>query len=55
MVTHSSILAWRIPWIEEHGALQLWDRKELNTSEQLTLSLHFDIKYLEWQIYWERK
>ena len=20
--THSSILAWRIPWIEEHGELQ---------------------------------
>ena len=19
MVTHSSILAWRIPWMEEHG------------------------------------
>ena len=22
MVTHPSILAWRIPWIEEHGGLQ---------------------------------
>ena len=22
MTTHSSILAWRIPWIEEPGALQ---------------------------------
>jgi len=22
MVTHSSILAWRIPWTEEHGRLQ---------------------------------
>ena len=22
MVTHSSILAWRIPWIEEPGGLQ---------------------------------
>ena len=22
MATHSSILAWRIPWIEEHGRLQ---------------------------------
>ena len=21
MATHSSILAWRIPWIEEHGGL----------------------------------
>ena len=22
MATHSSILAWRIPWEEEHGVLQ---------------------------------
>ena len=22
MGTHSSIIAWRIPWMEEHGALQ---------------------------------
>ena len=22
MVAHSSILAWRIPWTEEHGGLQ---------------------------------
>ena len=22
MATHSSILAWRIPWTEEHGRLQ---------------------------------
>ena len=22
MATHSSILAWKIPWMEEHGSLQ---------------------------------
>ena len=22
MATHSSTIAWRIPWIEEHGGLQ---------------------------------
>ena len=22
MTTHSSVLAWKIPWIEEHGGLQ---------------------------------
>ena len=22
MATHSSILVWRIPWIEEHGEVQ---------------------------------
>ena len=37
--THSSILAWRIPWTEEHGGLSPWGRKESDTNEQLTLSL----------------
>ena len=27
MATHSSILAWEIPWTEEPGGLQSWDRK----------------------------
>ena len=31
--THSSILAWRIPWTEEPGALQSIDHKELDTAE----------------------
>ena len=39
MATHSSILAWRIPWTEEPGGLQSKDCKELDTTEQLTLSL----------------
>ena len=40
MATHSSILAWRIPWTEEPGRLQSWGRKELDTTEQL----HFHFK-----------
>ena len=28
MVTHSSILAWKIPWTEEPGGLQSMGRKE---------------------------
>ena len=28
MATHSSILAWRIPWTEEPGGLQSWGRRE---------------------------
>ena len=28
MATHSSILAWRIPWMEEPGGLQ-WDPKRV--------------------------
>ena len=34
MATHSSILAWRIPWTEEPDGLQF--PKELDTTEQLT-------------------
>ena len=37
--THSSILAWRIPWPEEPGSLQSRGCKESDTNEQLTLSL----------------
>ena len=33
MATHSSILAWRIPWTEEPGWLQSMARTELNTTE----------------------
>ena len=36
MATHSSILAWRIPWTEEPAGLQSMDRKELDMTEQLT-------------------
>ena len=32
MVTHSSILPWIIPWIEEPGRLQSWDLKRVGYS-----------------------
>ena len=35
--THSSILAWRIPWTEEPGGLQSTGVKESDTTEQLSL------------------
>ena len=35
MATHSSILAWRIPWTEELAGYSPWDHKELDTTEQL--------------------
>ena len=41
MATHSSILAWRIPWAEEPGGGSPWTCKELDMTEQLTLSLFF--------------
>ena len=33
METHSSILAWRIPWIDEPGRLQPWGLKESDSTE----------------------
>ena len=42
MATHSSILAWRIPWMEEFGGLQSMGRKELDMTERL----HFPLYYL---------
>ena len=33
MATHSSILAWRIPWTEEPGGLQSTGCKESDTTE----------------------
>ena len=33
MATHSSILAWEIPWTEEPAGYSPWGRKELDTIE----------------------
>ena len=42
MATHSSILAWRIPWTEELGELYSpWGLKELDKTERLTRSFTF--------------
>ena len=48
MATHSSILAWEVPWTEEPGGLQSVGGttsmvKELDTSEQLTTSPDFSL------------
>ena len=40
MATYSSILAWRIPWLEEPGKLQSRVCKEPDMTEQLTLLFH---------------
>ena len=39
MATHSSILAWKIPWKEEPGGYSLWGHKESDTTEQLHIHL----------------
>ena len=48
MATHSSILAWEIPWTEETGGLQpMGVTKELDTTEQLNNKTH-NIKFYHW-------
>ena len=37
MATHSSILAWQIPWMERPGRLQSMGRKESDMTERLHL------------------
>ena len=48
MATHSYILAWRIPWIEEPGGLHTVHgvTKESDTTEQLTLFIQSKWKLL---------
>ena len=42
MATHSSTLAWKIPWTEEPGRLQSMGHKELDTTDGL--HFHFSPK-----------
>ena len=35
MTTHSSILAWKIPWTKESGGLLSMGHEDLDTTEQL--------------------
>ena len=36
--THSSTLAWRIPWTEDLKGYSPWGHKESDTTEQVTLT-----------------
>ena len=48
MATHSSILAWRIPWTEEPGRLYSpWGCKESDMTEKL--NFHFSLFILNKQ------
>ena len=40
MATHSSILAWKIPWMEEFGRLQSMGHKESDMTEQHHMLKH---------------
>ena len=42
MASHSSTLAWKIPWTEEPGGP--WGREESDTTERLPF--HFSLSYI---------
>ena len=41
MATHSSTLAWKIPWMEEPGRLNPWGHEESDMTERL--HFHFSL------------
>ena len=41
MASHSSTLAWKIPWAEEPGGLQSMDFRRVHTTERL--HFHFSL------------
>ena len=47
MAPHSNILAWRIHGQRSLADYSPWSRKELDTTEQLTLSLSFSLRILD--------
>ena len=48
MATHSSILAWRIPWMEDPGGLQSMELQRVDTIERL----HFHFTFFQWDEKW---
>ena len=45
MATHSSVLAWEIPWTEEPGRLQCVGSQRIRQGRATFTSLHFIIPY----------
>ena len=45
METHSSILAWKVPWTEEPGGLQSTGCKDLDMTEHTQLTTTCGIEY----------
>ena len=49
MATHSSILAWKIPWTEEPGGLQSMELQRVGyeraTEQQIHVSILFQILF----------
>ena len=45
MATHSSTVAWKIPWVEEPGGLQSMGRKESDMTERLPFHFMLLLKF----------
>ena len=52
MATHSSTLAWKIPWMEEPGRLQSMGRWGLDTTERLHFHLSL-FTLMHWRRIWQ--
>ena len=52
MATHSSILAWKIPWTEESGRLQSMGRQRVGHDWATSLHFNLNTKYLKKAEHW---
>ena len=55
MVTHISVLTWKIAWTEEPGRLESMDHKELDMTEWLQFSFYWlegQMVKLKHQLFW---
>ena len=52
MSTHSSILAWKIPWTEEPGRLQSMVSQRVGLDWEINTSLHICIHHRFYLHYW---
>ena len=50
IATHSSVLAWRIPWQRSMAGYSPWGCKELDSTERLTLSFLFLFSFSAWKV-----
>ena len=51
MASHSSVLAWRIPWTEEPGVLQSMGCKESDMTKHSTTTNICDLEYIKKELY----
>ena len=49
LATHSSILAWRVPWTEESGGYRPYCRKEQDIDEATQLTCMHEVSTKSWK------